>query len=186
MQIVIAESTAVDDRDKVGLLQPLFPKIAKHEVEYEARDGLYQTVTGLGDQRQAWTQILDTLNAKIPKGVWITELIPSWVDASPEPARQGRPAVGGPGQYNMLEISGLYHSNPLTESIQGSVIDNFVITLADSPLFVIDKNNLTATLPTVETEANGAFALHFTMHLRLKTPILIRADVPAAPTPGHP
>ena len=87
----------------------------------------------------------------------------------------------------MLKISGLYHSNSLTQVISPNDIRNFVVALADSPLFDIDKNNLTQTLTTIETSDNSVFAQRFSMDLKLKTPILLRpqVDVTATPAPGH-
>ena len=61
---------------------------------------------------------------------------------------------------------------------------NFVVALADSPLFDIDKNNLTATLPNIETTGGGGatdFANRFSMHLKLKAPIVLRPEPAAAP-----
>jgi Tfp pilus assembly protein PilN len=189
MQIVIAQKTADDDKKEVDLRRPLAPKIAKIAVENDARNGLFKTVAGLGDQRDAWAQILDTLNQKIPKGVWITEMIPSWVDTSGAAAHPGaQPTAASGGQVNMLEISGLYHSNNQTQVISANDIRNFVVALADSPLFDIDKNNVTATLPSISTGGgdNSMFAQRFSMHLKLKTPITLRPQVEAAPATAKP
>jgi type IV pilus assembly protein PilM len=182
MQITIAQDTAEKDKSQVDVLRPLAPKIAKIAVENDARNDLFKTVSGLGSQRDAWAQILDTLNQKIPKGVWITEMIPSWVDTSGAAAHPGaQPTAATSGQVNMLEISGLYHTNNQTEVISPNDIRNFVVALADSPLFDIDKNNLTVTLPSIGTSDNSVFAQRFSMHLKLKTPIALRPQVEAAP-----
>ena len=187
MQITLAQNTADSDKSQVDTLKPMAPKITTLKTENDARAGLYTTISGLGAQRDAWTQILNTLNDKLPKGVWITELIPAWVDTKGEAAHPGAPSANS-GQINMLEISGLYHSSPLTQSIEGNIIDKFVVSLADSSLFDIDKNNLTATLPNTGTSDNTVFAQRFSMHLKLKTPITLRAEVPvaAASAPAKP
>jgi type IV pilus assembly protein PilM len=188
-QITIAQQTATDDGGKVDLLRPLAPKITKLNAEANARQDLYKTIGTLGDQRDTWAQILSTLNEKLPKGVWITELIPSWVETKADAAARGSapPSPDNNGEVNMLEISGLYHTNAMTQMIPPSVIDSFVIALADSPLFDIDKNNITATLPTVETSDNTVFAERFSMHLKLKNPILLRPEVaPPAAVRHHP
>ncbi|MEI9999046.1 MAG: hypothetical protein WDO13_07700 [Verrucomicrobiota bacterium] len=44
--------------------------------EVKAREGLLKTLQTLGVQHDAWAQVLETLNEKIPDGVWITEVIP--------------------------------------------------------------------------------------------------------------
>ncbi len=188
MQINIAQNTADTDKSQVDSLRTVAPKITKLVGENDARTALYKTISNLGDQRDAWLQILNTLNDKMPKGVWITEIIPSWVDTKGEASRPGSAPAGPSGnQVNMLEISGLYHSDARTQSIEGKEIDNFVITLADSPLFDIDKNNLTATLATIGTSDGSVFAQRFSMHLKLKTPIVLRPEVAvAAPAPAHP
>ncbi|MEI9999047.1 MAG: hypothetical protein WDO13_07705 [Verrucomicrobiota bacterium] len=82
----------------------------------------------------------------------------------------------------MLLISGLYHAHPKTQVIDPNRVRDFVTTLADSPLFDIDKNNINATLPTITTSDTdpGAFAQKFSMHLKLKQPIALRADSTAA------
>jgi type IV pilus assembly protein PilM len=187
MQIGVAQSTADADKGKVDSLRQFAPKIAKLVVEDDARNGLYKTVTTLGDQRDAWAQILNTLNDKMPKGVWITELIPSWVDSKSDPPHPGAAASSGNnGQINMLKISGLYHSNSQTQMISPNDIRNFVVALADSPLFDIDKNNLTQTLTTIETSDSQVFAQRFSMDLKLKAPIVIRPVTDAAPAAaGH-
>jgi type IV pilus assembly protein PilM len=184
-QITIAQDTATDDKSKVDQLRPLAPKITKLTKEAEARNSLYQTIAALGDQRDTWAQVLSTLNDKMPKGVWITELIPSWVDTKGDAPRPGAASTKTSGEINMLEISGLYHHNDKTQNIDPNDVRNFVEALADSPLFDIDKNNITATLPTVETSDTTVFAQRFSMHLKLKTPIILRPDTGAAPTPGR-
>jgi type IV pilus assembly protein PilM len=187
-QIQVAQDTADKDKSQVDQLRVVAPKISKLAVENGARAGLYTTIATLGDQRDTWAKILDTLNQKLPKGVWITALTPSWVDTSGAPTRPGAaPVPGSSTQVNMLKIDGLYHSNGQTQMISPNDIRNFVVALADSPLFDIDKNNITATLPTVETSEGGTFfAQRFSMDLKLKTPIPLRPDVPAASAaPGH-
>ncbi len=93
-------------------------------------DGLYRTITTLGDQRDRWTQILSTLNDKMPKGVWITELHSSWIDTKGEASHSGTASTAaGAGQINMLKISGMYHSNSQTQMISPNDIRNFVVAL---------------------------------------------------------
>jgi len=187
MQIGIAQDTADKDRSQVDQLKTVQPKIARIAGDNDARTGLFKTVSGLGTQRDAWSAILDALNQKMPKGVWITEMIPSWVDTGGGAPHAGnQPSSAGNGQVNMLEISGLYHSNNQTEAISPSDIRNFVVALADNPLFDIDKNNLTATLPNISTSDSSMFAQRFSMHLKLKTPITLRPPVEATPAPAAP
>jgi type IV pilus assembly protein PilM len=186
-QITVAQDTATKDGNQVSTLKPLAPKIVASKAELDARDALYRTIQGLGGQRDAWSQVLNTLNDKMPTGVWITELIPSWIDSHGDLAAHGAaPGPGAPADnpINMLVISGLYHDNEKTQVIDSNKVRDFVVALADSPLFDIDKNNLTATLLSIETSGGGnAFAQPFTIHLKLKNPIIIHPDTDAAPVP---
>jgi hypothetical protein len=63
--------------------------------------------------------------------------------------------------------------------IDSGRLREFVLALADLPLFDIDKNNLSpgtlVSFTTTETDPQ-AFAQRFTLHLKLKTPILIKAE----------
>ena len=105
------------------------------------------SVVRLGQQRNAWPELLDALNNKIPEGVWITQLTPAY-DAkrdtggetprggrprpwrwTPEPRTDSRrpprvaltPALGGfaapTDQINILVINGLYHVNAKTPPV---------------------------------------------------------------------
>jgi hypothetical protein len=86
----------------------------------------------------------------------------------------------------MLDISGLYHTNPRTQVISPNALQDFVNELADTGLFDIDKNNTKATLTSFETsdEHPDDFAQKFTMHLKLKNPIVIRPES-GAPAPAR-
>jgi len=182
-QIAIAQNTADQDKSQVDQLKSVAPKISRIADESDARTSLFKTVSGLGNQRDAWAQIFEALNQKMPTGVWITEMTPSWVDTGMAGSHPGA-LPSASGQINMLEISGLYHTNNQTQVISPNDIRNFVIALADSPLFDIDKNNVTATLPSISTSDSSMFAQRFSMHLKLKTPITLRPPVDAPPAPA--
>ncbi len=183
-QMTIAEDTATDLRNKSQNLQVLAPKIGALAKEQDSLRQTLDSVVHLGSQRDAWAQLLEALNEKIPPGVWITELVPV-SNPSGGNNRDTRPSVGGsrPGdanaptdQINMLVISGLYHSNPKTQMVDYSRLEDFVKALADLPYFDIDKNNITGTLPTYGNGDSNAFAQKFSMRLKLKTPISLKPE----------
>jgi len=191
-QVGVAQAAATEDGGKVATLKPLAPKVVKLKGEEDTQEGLYKTIQSLGEQRDAWAQVLSTLNDKMPAGVWITELIPSWVgenhaEERGDASRAAGSAVVRSGEINMLVISGLYHTNQKTQMINSNELRDFVNALADSGLFDIDKNNINGTLTSFETlDSNQkAFAQSFTMHLKLKAPILVRPETGAAPAPSR-
>jgi type IV pilus assembly protein PilM len=182
-QVMVAQDTAQSLRDNTGRLTLLAPKIGVLASKQKALQQTLDTLERLGQQRDAWPQILAALNEKIPPGVWISELIP----VSNPVGRKGAPGIRPgafparapsatdlpPTEINMLVISGFYHSNVRTQVVDSSRLRDFVVTLADSPYFDIDKNNITDTLisfTTAETDP-GAFAQKFSMHLKLKEPV---------------
>jgi len=171
-QMAVAQNTAKDLRDKTQDLQTLSPKIG---VLVKVQDDLQKelkAVVELGGQRDAWAQILTALNDKIPDGVWITELIPVGSAPGAKGAPPGRPgAETAMTEIDAITINGLYHSNSRTEMVNYDRLEDFVKGLADLPYFDIDKNNITATLPTYGSADTNAFAQKFSMHLKLKTPI---------------
>jgi type IV pilus assembly protein PilM len=173
-QVAVAMSTQL--RGNTQSLETLAPKVNTLAKQQDLLQQTLKSTVDLGVQRDAWAQVLAALNDKIPEGVWITELVPvsnPTGGAAPAPRSNSDAPMG---DINMLIISGLYHSNPKTESIDPSRLREFVNALADQPVFDIDKNNITGTLisfTTSETDPN-VFAQKFSMHLKLKTPIALK------------
>jgi type IV pilus assembly protein PilM len=95
-QNVIAKQMAADLREKVSSpngLQTYARQIAKLAQQSDALQATLDTVVRLGKQRNAWPQILSALNDKIPEGVWITSLTPSYA----APSGEGALGAGGRG-----------------------------------------------------------------------------------------
>jgi type IV pilus assembly protein PilM len=174
-QIQVANATAQKLGDVAQGLQTQAPKISKLAQQQAALLETLDSVTVLGDQHDVWSQILAALNDKMPEGVWITNLTP--IDTR-SVSTNGRSNQGPANQVDALSIEGLYHANARTQMIDSGRLREFVVALADLPLFDIDKNNLTATLISFTTPETGAnyFAQRFTMRLKLKTPILLKAE----------
>ena len=173
-QTVMAEDMAKNLRENAQNLETLAPKIGVLAKQQDALQQTLKSVVDLGVQRDAWAQILAALNDKIPDGVWITELIPV-SNPPPGTAASTGSGVGPTNEINMLVISGLYHANLRTQMVNYDRLDEFVKTLADLPYFDIDKNNITATLPTYGGDPD-AFAQKFSMHLKLKVPVSLKPD----------
>ncbi len=199
-QNVIALQTGAVLRSKTEGLQAYAGKITKLAAESDLLQNTLDSVVRLGKQRNAWSQILEALNEKIPTGVWITQISPSFespvaTGGGPGGNRAGGPGgrggarpEGGPGggaarnaqanssEINVLLINGLYHSNPKTEVVDSARLGDFVTALADTPYFDIDTKKVSETLisfTTAETDP-GSFAQKFSMHLKLKEPISLR------------
>jgi type IV pilus assembly protein PilM len=173
-QTVMAEGVAKNLHENAQNLETLAPKIGALAKEQDTLQQTLKSVVSLGVQRDAWAQILAALNDNIPDGVWITELIPV---SNPPSGTSARKETGDEptNEINMLVINGLYHANLRTQMVNYDRLDQFVKTLADLPYFNIDKNNITATLPTYGGDPN-AFAQKFSMHLKLKVPIDLKPN----------
>jgi len=167
-QTGVAQQMATTLRANTQSLEILAPKVNALAKEQNKLQQTLKSAVDLGAQRDAWAAVLAALNENIPDGVWITELAPG---SSPVPG--ARPPNPDAGDVTFLAVSGLYHANARTEMVDSASLRKFVNALADSPLFDIDKNNITGTLisfTTPETDPN-VFAQKFSMRLKLKAPI---------------
>jgi type IV pilus assembly protein PilM len=139
------------------------------------------------NDRGFWLEILEDLNARLPKeDIWITELIPTsgakpvgldekrvaeMITASPAsvapsvPGRSPTPRPGGPAIDGLL-VRGLYLFNPK----QQEVVVDFFRNLVSSPHFVIDPNNQSRVIkPT--TPNNTEWAYPYELRLELRKPL---------------
>jgi type IV pilus assembly protein PilM len=193
-QNVLAKSTADILRDRTGTLQAHADKINKLVDESGILQATLDSVVTLGNQKNAWPQILAALNDSIPNGVWITQMIPSYEGEGGGGAESagnhgssfhGRPGAGRPQSgasdpghdnptvINVLIIDGLYHSYAKTQVVDSARLGDFVNALAATPYFNIDTKKESDTLvsfTTAETDP-GSFAQKFSMRVRLKEPI---------------
>lgn len=74
---LVNQTTAIL-QDKTTGLQAVAPSVEKLAKESDSLQRTLDDVVRLGKQRNAWPEILSVLNDKIPEGVWITELTPSF------------------------------------------------------------------------------------------------------------
>ncbi len=93
-QNVVAQETAQVLRQKTQELQGRSGKINDLVAQFTNAQTTLDGVVKLGRQRNAWPQILAALNDKIPSGVWITQLTPSFEEAAAAPET----GTGGPGR----------------------------------------------------------------------------------------
>jgi type IV pilus assembly protein PilM len=175
-QMTMAQSVAQTLRENAQNLQTLAPKIGTLTAEQDKLQQTLNAAQALGEQHDAWSQMLSALNEKIPPGVWITELTPVGTSDKGAADRSG----GGPAlptnEITSLTINGLYHSNAKTDMINYDRLEEFVNALAELPQFDIDKKNITATLPSFGNGDPNAFAQKFTMHLKLKVPLKLKPE----------
>lgn len=188
-QTTVATAMAQTLREKADGLKASAPKIGKLVKEQDSLQQTLEVAERLTVQRDAWPQILNDLNDKIPDGIWITDLTPAYNPAlgggkgggSKAPQNNNNATHSGPGgmdvpttEVNELVINGLYHSNDKTQQVDPSRLRDFVNSLAEVPDFNINKSNMAETLTSTGSGDSGGFAQKFTMNLRLKTPISLK------------
>ena len=136
------------------------------------------------NERGFWPQILEDLNARLPKeDIWITELVPTsggkplaapnarTAVAATTPAPSATPATKPGGTpttpaIDGLLVRGLYLFNPKQQEV---VLDYFR-NLVGSPWFAIDPNNQAKVIkPT--TPNNTEWAFPYELRLDLKKPV---------------
>jgi type IV pilus assembly protein PilM len=194
-QINLVNQTATMLRSKTQGLQGLAPAITKLSTEATLLQRTFDLAVRLGNQRNAWPQLLAALNNNVPPGIWITDLQPAFDPTLPLPTPMGigtpRPRGGAPtppptaadraldnldaptDYINTLVLTGLYHANAKTEIVEPRGLGDFINSLATLPYFDIDPKKTSETLrsfTTAET-APGFFAQKYSIHLKLKTPI---------------
>ena len=135
------------------------------------------------NERSFWPQIVEELNARLPKeDIWITELVAT-SGGKPLGAPDARTVVAGatpvpsaspprPGAtpaapaIDGLLVRGLYLFNPKQQEV---VVDYFR-NLVGSPWFAIDPNNQAKVIkPT--TPNNTEWAFPYELRLDLKKPV---------------
>ena len=175
---------------KVNTLRGLQTRIDGVRKEATTLDSLALPLVNAVNARIFWPQLLEDLNARLPKeNIWITELIPlsngkpvlagATAPAGggatvPEPVAPpitpahpvaGRAQSGGPAIDGLL-IRGLYLWNPRQQEV---VVDYFK-NLAGSPFFAIDpKNQQKVIKPTMPNNTEWAFP--YELQLDLKQPL---------------
>lgn len=132
--------------------------------------------------RGAWLQIIDDLNARLPKeNIWITTLAPisgnivlgegeKGQPVAPPPAARphgrGATAAAAPRAIDGVFVRGLYLSNPKQQEI---VLDYFR-NLLDSKIFAVDASNQSQVIkPSTPTTTEWAYP--YELRLKLREPL---------------
>jgi type IV pilus assembly protein PilM len=179
---------------KVETLRGLQGKLDGIRKDATTLDNLAVPLLNAVKARSFWPQLLEDLNARLPKeNIWVTELIPlsngkpvigtpalpgGTASGVPQPAPSvptpmtpaqptGAGKGGGPA-INGLLIRGLYLSNPRQQEV---VVDYFK-NLVGSPFFAIDpKNQQKVIKPTMPNNTEWAFPYELQLDLKESLPL---------------
>jgi type IV pilus assembly protein PilM len=181
---MIRNSTA-KIREKVVAMRQIESQANELRRQTAALDSLATPLIAAVNDRSFWPQIIEELNARLPKeNIWITELVATSggiplgapdgrllrPDANPAPIVSLPRAGSGPAApaIDGLLVRGLYLFNPRQQEI---VVDYFR-NLVGSPWFAIDPNNQAKVIkPTTPNNAEWAFP--YELRLDLRRPVML-------------
>lgn len=197
IQVKKLETFTEERGSKVQKLKADEQKMIKLESEFDRYQRSLDALNKITVDRDAWKKVLTDLNAKIPEGVWITQMTPMFNDSKGShelneevlievkaPASKGgksksnknknvaaAPQTMLPPEINQIVIKGLYKSDQ-----RPTIINEFVQELSASPYFDIDRSRLSDAIVSVEniSENNQSLALNFNLNLKLKIPIEVK------------
>lgn len=173
--------------EKVDVTRRVAAQMDEVRKQTTALDKVATPLIAAANDRTFWTEIVEDLNARLPKeNIWITELVAvsggrpigaaesraGRVEPTPPPAPS--PTAGRPGAaptpaepaIDGIFVRGLYLFNPRQQEV---VVDYFR-NLVDSPHFKIDPNNQAKVIrPT--TPNNTEWAFPYELRLELKKPV---------------
>jgi hypothetical protein len=179
---------------KVETLRGLQGKLDGIRKDATTLDNLALPLLNAVTARSFWPQLLEDLNARLPKeNIWVTELIalsngkpvigtpalpggtasgaPQPATSVPTPMTPAQPTGAGKGggpAINGLLIRGLYLSNPRQQEV---VVDYFK-NLVGSPFFAIDpKNQQKVIKPTMPNNTEWAFPYELQLDLKESLPL---------------
>jgi type IV pilus assembly protein PilM len=172
---------------KVAAMKSVEARMTQLRKETASLDNVAVPITAAINDRNFWPEILEDLNARLPKeNIWITELMATSggkpvgaADATgnpavappapPTPTPTVPPRSAGPVKEPMIDgifVRGLYMHNPRQQEV---VLDYFR-NLTGSPHFVIDPNNQ-ARVVKPSTPTNTEWAYPYELRLDLRAPI---------------
>ncbi|MFN2476920.1 MAG: Amuc_1101 family PilM-like pilus complex protein [Chthoniobacterales bacterium] len=174
--------------EKVAAMRQIAAQLDQVRKQAAVSDAVAKPLTEALNERGFWPEILEDLNARLPKqDIWITELIatsggkavgagdlssPAAISnalPAPNAAASATPranAVKGEAVIDGIFVRGLYLFNPKQQEV---VVDYFR-NLVGSPYFAIDPNNQAKVIkPTTPTNTEWAFP--YELRLDLKKPV---------------
>jgi type IV pilus assembly protein PilM len=183
---VVRQSTEAMQQNVNAPMRAAELKIDKLRKEANSLDSFATPLIGAIDDRFFWVQLLEDLNARLPKeDIWITQLVatsggkpvgadekaiaqlgPSPTPTPPSVQRPtGKTEASGPAIDGVL-IRGLYLFNPKQQEV---VVDYFR-NLVGSPFFNLDPNNQSRYIKP-STPNNTEWAFPYELRLDLKKPV---------------
>ncbi|SDU10314.1 type IV pilus assembly protein PilM [Verrucomicrobium sp. GAS474] len=124
------------------------------------------------EQRDQWLRFMNTVNGKLPVGVWITQFTPTSNGQSPDaeggdvPAPKGKKPGKGP-QLTQVEINGICEKD-----LTLGTLTDFVRSLAETGLFDLKPDQASnAIVKGDPTEGSTQLGWSFVLSLKLKNPI---------------
>jgi len=173
-------------QEKVGTMRAVDARLDKLRKQTASLDSLATPLIEAINDRSFWLEILEDLNARLPKeDIWITELAPMSggkpigvgekriAELTPSPApisppvakSKTKPELGSP-VIDGIFVRGLYLFNPKQQEV---VVDYFR-NLVGSPFFNLDpKNQARYMKPT--TPNNTEWAFPYELRLDLRKPV---------------
>jgi type IV pilus assembly protein PilM len=176
----VEERAADRLEEKVDALRRLETQLNEVRKQTAALDTNSAPLIAAINDRGFWPQIVEDLNARLPKeDIWITELVATSAGkplaaldartapaplAAPTPVRPG--AIAAEPAIDGILVRGLYLFNPKQQEV---VVDYFR-NLTSSPWFAIDPNNQAKVIkPT--TPNNTEWAFPYELRLDLRKPV---------------
>ncbi|MEY2489975.1 MAG: type pilus assembly protein PilM [Verrucomicrobiota bacterium] len=167
---VIRQSTE-GIQEKVTAMKRIESQVNEVRKQTAVLDSLSTPLIEAINDRSFWPQIIEELNARLPKAdIWITELVatsggtPFGNSGARTPRPEATPAAES--AIDGVLVRGLYLFNPKQQEV---VVDYFR-NLVGSPWFALDPNKQAKVIkPT--TPNNTEWAFPYELHLDLRKPV---------------
>ena len=166
----IAETSAALTGKIAGLKQ-VADNAAPLEKESDDLMRRFKAADRVLTQRDQWLRFLNTLNAKIPVGIWVTQFTPTNGGQAPDAESSDAPTPkkgkGAAAKITQIEINGI------CEKDQGlNALTDFVKALADTGLFDLKPEQASnAIVKGDPSESATQLGWSYVLSLKLKNPI---------------